>query len=118
MSKKVSLGLLAAHIATVVVAYAAGEIPAGSLAPARVSDVRRAPSFMLADKWVLPKFRYCAATLAEAIGVKCDQTFRAALDLLAAHEAGIISQDVFNAIVSGEQHMTVIALRDLAKDIR
>ena len=119
MSKqKTSIAPLAVRIAAIVGLYAAGEIKAGSLAPKWEQSVRCAPSFQLAKGWVYPKVRYCAKTVAAYMGVPCDQTFQAALSLLAAHEAGVISQEVFDAIVSGEQSMSIRALRELAAVVR
>jgi hypothetical protein len=116
MSKqRTSIAPLAVRIAATVALYAAGEIKAGSLAPKYEQNCRCAPSFKVAKGWVPPNRRYCAKTVAAYMGVPCDQTFQAALSLLAAHEAGVISQEVFDAIVSGELNMSIRALRELAK---
>ena len=117
MSKKVSMEPLMARIAAAVACYASGGIPAGSLAPQTERDCRYAPSFTVSglSDWGLPTKRYNASTLAKHLGVTCDQTFKAALGILAAHEAGTISQEVFEGIVSGETAMTVVALRELCK---
>jgi hypothetical protein len=97
--------------------YASGEIAPGSLAPRKALAVRRAPSFQLASDWVNPKRRYCATTLAAYLGEKYTATFLATLDLLAAHENGEISQEVFDAIVSGEKVMSSTSLIKLTRSM-
>lgn len=115
---RTSLGSLATGIASTVVLYGAGEISPGSLAPRYEQNCRCAPSFKLATAWVPPNRRYTATTVAAYMGEPYTVTFQAALNLLEAHERGNISQEVFDAIISGKTAMSNGSLRALAAEIR
>jgi len=116
MAVQKSLAPLIERIRKAVAAYAAGEIPAGSLAPKYEQNCRYAPSFCLAKRWGYPSTRYVETTLRKYLGEKNPHAMKTALNLLAALEAGRISQEVFDNIVSGESRMLKEHLEALIKD--